>query len=104
MNDFQTPYDVYQEKGYSAKQTFTTIFSGGITLGIVVIAAFITVKLFSALDKEALRFFAFALLGIIFAALSIGIALALVTVFRYIQKPGVQMPGFLGRLEERLEG
>ncbi len=103
MNEYETPYDVYQTRGYSAKQTIATILGGGVTLGIVLIAAFVVVRLMLALDEETLRTFALVFFGILFAGLSTAVSLAIVTVFRYIQKPGVQMPGILGKLEEALE-
>jgi hypothetical protein len=101
---FETPYEQYQAKGYSAKQTFATVFGGIIGVGAVLIAGFIVIKFISALDTETLKTFSVLFFGIILGLLSIGGALGLVTIFRYIQKPGVQMPGFLGKLEERLEG
>ena len=103
MDQFETPYEVYQAKGYSAKQTFATIFGGVASVGLVGIVGFIVVKFISALDPETLKVIAVTFFTIILALLCIGGSLGLVTVFRYIQKPGVQMPGFLGRLEERLE-
>ncbi len=103
MNQFETPYETYQAKGYSAKQTFATIFGGGAILGVVIIAGFVVIKFFSALDEGTLRAFAMTFFGILLALLSIGGSLAIVTVYRYIQRPGIQMPGFLGEIERKWE-
>lgn len=103
MNQFETPYEIYQAQGYSAKQTFATIFGGGAIVGTVIIAGIVVVKFITALDEQTLEAFAMTFFGIILALISIGGSLTLVTIYRYIQKPGIQMPGFLGRLEERLE-
>jgi len=103
MNDFDSPYDQYQAKGYSAKQTFTTIFGGVTAVGVVIIIGFIVVKMITALDLETLRMFAMLFFGILLALFALGGSLAIVTVFRYVQKPGIQMPGFLGELEKKWE-
>lgn len=103
MDKFDTPYDAYQARGYSAKQTFATVFAGVLGVGVVIIIGFVVIRLFGALDEELLRSFAIAFASIFVSLFGLGGALGLVTVFRFIQKPGIQMPGILGKLEERFE-
>jgi len=100
---FDTPYELYQARGYSAKQTFATVFGGVIAIGLVGLSAFVVVKFISALEVEAIRAYAMTFFGIILMLISVAGSLGIVTVFRYIQKPGIQMPGILGELERKLE-
>lgn len=103
MDKFDTPYDMYQARGYSAKQTFAAVFAGGSILGVVLTIGFIVVKLVTAVDKSTLELFAVIFISILLALFALAGALGLVTIFRFIQKPGIQMPGILGRLEEKFE-
>lgn len=103
MNDFNSPYDQYQAKGYSAKHTFLTVFGGTIGVGLVGIMFYIVVKFLTALDHETLRTMAIWFFTILLSLIGIGGSLAIVVIFRFVQKPGVQMPGVLGKLEKKWE-
>jgi len=103
MEKFDTPYDLYQARGYSAKQTFATIFGGVLGFGIVIILGFIVVKFITALNRETLELFAIVFASTLLALFALSGTLGIVTIFRFIQKPGIQMPGILGRLEGRFE-
>lgn len=95
-------YVEYEKKGYSLKQTIGVMFTGICSLGIVLIFGFIVIRMFTSLDEEVIRaaaiVFLFGTMGVFFAAAGLGLAV----VYRYVAKPGVQMPGRLGEIEQKL--
>jgi len=93
----------FRETGYeSAKSKFAVEYARVFGLGSVAIIGFIVYKFISALDEETLIMFATVFFAIVLALFALGASLVIVTVFRYIQKPGVQLPGKLGSYERRL--
>jgi len=96
------PYVAYQAQGYSAKHTVVAIGSAITSVGLVSILIYVVIKLFSHLSDEWLSIGAVSLLMIFLSLLALGGTLIIVACFRAIQKPGVQLPGVLGKMERRL--
>lgn len=101
MERAETPYEVYQTKGYSAKQTFATIFGGVLGTGVVIIIGFVVIKLVTALSMNTLEMLGICFIVTLLTLFAIGGSLGMVAIFRFIQKPGIQMPGILGKIEEK---
>ena len=93
----------FYEVGYvSAKQEFAGQYGSWLGKGSVVILGIMVYIFLKALDQETLVLFAKVFFTILLALIGLGGALALVTLFRYIQKPGRQLSGKLGEWEGRL--
>ncbi len=92
---------VQQQKNVSTKHVVATIAAAIGSIGAVGVFVFIVIRLFLSLPDSWLEIGAIALLCIFLSLFGIGGALALVTMFRYIQRPGIQLPGFLGSIEEK---
>ena len=102
MSEPQTPHDFY-ERGYeSAKQRFAVEYARIFALGTVLVMGYVIYKFIDAMDADMLATFATVFFGVLLSLFGLGGSLAIVTVFRYIQKPGVQLPGKLGKVERRL--
>lgn len=102
MSEPQTPRDFY-EKGYeSAKQRFAVEYARIFALGTVVVMGYMVYKFIDVMDTDTLETFAIVFFGVLMSLFGLGGSLAIVTIFRYIQKPGIQLPGKLGDVERRL--
>lgn len=101
MNE-RAPGDFYEQGYESAKQRFVVEYARWLGIGTVAILGILIYTFIRALNSETLELFATVFFTILLSLLGLGGSLAVVTIFRYIQKPGRQLPGKLGEWEGRL--